>query len=54
MKYLTELYRVTLYWVSSAAFGLVHTWTMEWMVSRRRRRLGRLPRKKGRPIAKEN
>ncbi|KAF8165260.1 60Kd inner membrane protein-domain-containing protein [Crassisporium funariophilum] len=28
---------VTLYWVTSAAFGLVQTWTMEWMDSRRRR-----------------
>jgi len=43
---------VTLYWVSSAAFGLVQTWAMEWIDSRRRRRLiapklGHSPRNKG-------
>jgi len=30
---------VTLYWVSSAAFGLVQTWTVQWIDARRRRRL---------------
>jgi len=49
---------VALYWVSSAAFGLVQTWTIEWMDSRRRRRLisrlGPVPHKKVRPVTKEN
>ncbi|PPQ68003.1 hypothetical protein CVT26_007366 [Gymnopilus dilepis] len=30
---------VALYWVTSAAFGLVQTWAMEWNDARRRRRL---------------
>ncbi|KAF8745929.1 hypothetical protein AX14_004233 [Amanita brunnescens Koide BX004] len=29
---------VELYWVSSAAFGLIQTWIMDWMDARRRRR----------------
>ncbi|TFK75819.1 hypothetical protein BDN72DRAFT_891695 [Pluteus cervinus] len=30
---------ITLYWLTSAAFGLLQTWTMDWLDIRRRRRL---------------